>query len=64
METNNQEQKAVYGIRDLMRMGFSRTMSYQLLNRHDVPVVVIGGRKFVHAKLFDEWLEQQANNHE
>ena len=60
---DNKVKRAVYGIQELIAMGFSRPMAYQLLNRNDVPVVVIGGRKFVHAKLFDEWLEQQATSY-
>ena len=39
---------------------FSRPMAYQLLNRKDMPVVCIGRRRFMHAALFREWLEQQA----
>lgn len=43
--------------------GFSRTGWYQLLNREDVPVVKIGGRKFLHRELFEAWLKEQAQKH-
>ena len=45
---------------DLVHMGFTRSMAYQLLNRTDMPVVQIGTRKFMHRELFLDWLQQQA----
>lgn len=44
---------------DIQNIGFSRTMAYQILNRSDVPVVVIGERKFVKKDSFFEWLNNQ-----
>lgn len=40
--------------------GLSRASAYALLNRTDLPVVRIGGRKFMHKDLFLEWLKEQA----
>ncbi|MBR1606980.1 MAG: DNA-binding protein [Clostridia bacterium] len=60
-KTNDWQQKQVWGERDLEKAGFSRTMSYQLLARKDVPTITIGGRKFVHRELFMEWLKGQAS---
>lgn len=40
--------------------GFSRSMIYRMLNRKDMPVACIGGRKFLHRDLFMRWLEEQA----
>ncbi len=51
--------KEVWGARELQRAGFSRAMAYKLLSRADVPVIVIGERRFVHAALFKEWLKNQ-----
>lgn len=45
-------------------MGFSRSMAYQLLSRNDLPVVNVGGRKFLHRELFARWLEKQATDHQ
>lgn len=59
----NYGEKLVLNIHDLTRMGFTRSMAYSLLNRANVPVVQIGGRKFVNAKLFQEWLDEQAASH-
>lgn len=56
------EGKIVLSIADLREMGFSRTMAYALLNRADLPVVKIGGRKFMHAEKFEQWLAEQAVN--
>ncbi len=50
--------------KDLQEMGFSRSTAYNLLNRADLPVVRIGGRKYLHAGLFDRWLENQARCHD
>lgn len=44
---------------DIQNIGFSRTMAYQILNRSDVPVVVIGERKFVKKDSFFDWLNNQ-----
>lgn len=44
---------------DIQNIGFSRTMAYQILNRNDVPVVVIGERKFVKKDSFFDWLNNQ-----
>lgn len=41
-------------------MGFSRANAYKFLNREDLPVVRIGGRKYLHADLFKKWLASQA----
>lgn len=47
---------------DLIRMGMTRSMAYQLLNRDDLPVVQIGSRKFMHRGLFEEWLLSRAKH--
>lgn len=39
--------------------GTSRSMAYQLLNRSDLPVVVIGKRRFMSRIGFDAWITQQ-----
>ena len=54
-------QMQIWGAKELVKAGFSRSMAYQLLNRADVPTVTIGGRKFVHRELFQEWLKRQAH---
>ena len=39
--------------------GLSRSTVYQMLNRQDMPVVRIGGRKFMNAELFKKWIDDQ-----
>jgi len=56
--------KAILNIHDLQAMGFSRAMAYQLLNRADTPTIRIGGRVFMHAEAFHEWLLAQASHKE
>lgn len=46
--------------KDVQKLGFSRPRAYEFLNREDMPVVVVGGRKYLHRDLFLGWLEQQA----
>ena len=48
--------------RDLVGMGIARSLAYQLLNRSDMPMVQIGGRKFMHRELFLDWLRNQATS--
>ena len=49
----------IMSARDLQEIGFSKTMSYRLLNRADVPVICIGIRKFVRRDKFLSWLDAQ-----
>ena len=50
---------------DLQEMlGLSRSKVYEMLNRSDMPVVTIGGRKFMHKELFMQWLARQAAGRE
>ena len=44
---------------DIQELGFSRAMAYQILNRSDVPVIVIGERKFIKKESFFDWLRKQ-----
>lgn len=60
MEHANSADKAVLTANDIQELGFCRSMTYRLLNRADLPVVVIGGRKFMHRDLFLKWLKEQA----
>lgn len=57
-------EKELLTSKDLQKMGISRTRAYQLLDRPDLPVVILGGRKFMHRKLFIQWLEKQAKQGE
>ena len=49
----------ILSAKDLQDMGFSRSMSYALFNREDVPVIRIGKRKFIRREKFFEWLAEQ-----
>ena len=41
----------------MVEVGLSRPTSYQLLGREDMPVVVIGRRRFMSRDKFLAWLE-------
>lgn len=49
----------ILSAKDLQDMGFSRSMSYALFNREDIPVIRIGKRKFIRREKFFEWLAEQ-----
>ena len=49
----------ILSAKDLQEMGFSRSMSYALFNREDIPVIRIGKRKFIRRDKFFEWLAEQ-----
>lgn len=46
--------------KDIQALGFSRPLAYRFLNMADLPVIEIGGRKFMHRDLFFDWLAEQA----
>jgi hypothetical protein len=63
-DTDNIE-KLLMSVHDLQKeCGFSRSMSYQLLNRSDLPVIKIGDRRFMHRTKFLAWLDAQADRAE
>lgn len=49
----------ILSAKDLQDMGFSRSMSYALFNREDIPVIRIGKRKFIRRERFMEWIAEQ-----
>lgn len=53
--------RVLLSARDLQKMGLSRAMAYKFLNRDDMPVIVIAGRKFMHRDMFLDWLKGQTN---
>lgn len=54
----------ILSAKDLQDMGFSRSMSYALFNRADIPVIHIGKRKFIRREKFLEWLGEQERTDE
>ena len=54
----------ILSTKDLQEMGFSRSISYALFNRADVPVIHIGKRKFIRREKFLEWLAEQERSNE
>ena len=48
----------ILSAKDLQDMGFSRSMSYALFNREEIPVIRIGKRKFIRRERFMEWLAE------
>ena len=59
MEDRKNVTPEILSAKDLQDMGFSRSMSYALFNREDVPVIRIGKRKFIRREKFWEWLAEQ-----
>ena len=59
MKNSKSSTPEILSAKDLQDMGFSRSMSYALFNRADVPVIHIGKRKFIRREKFLEWLAEQ-----
>ena len=59
MEDRKNSTPEILSAKDLQEMGFSRSMSYALFNREDIPVIHIGKRKFIRREKFLEWLTEQ-----
>ena len=59
MENRKNSTPEILSAKDLQDMGFSRSMSYALFNREDIPVIHIGKRKFIRREKFMEWLTEQ-----
>ena len=64
MEDSKSRTPEILSAKDLQDMGFSRSMSYALFNRDDVPVIRIGKRKFIRREKFLEWLAEQERTDE
>ena len=58
MENRKNGTPEILSAKDLQEMGFSRSMSYALFNREDIPVIRIGKRKFIRRERFMEWLAE------
>ena len=59
MEDRKNATPEILSAKDLQDMGFSRSMSYALFNREEIPVIRIGKRKFIRREKFMEWLTEQ-----
>lgn len=64
MENSKSSTPEILSAKDLQDMGFSRSMSYALFNRADVPVIHIGKRKFIRREKFLDWLAEQERSNE
>lgn len=64
MENKKSNTPEILSAKDLQDMGFSRSMSYALFNRADVPVIHIGKRKFIRREKFLDWLAEQERTEE
>ena len=58
MEDRKNGTPEILSAKDLQDMGFSRSMSYALFNREEIPVIRIGKRKFIRRERFMEWLAE------
>ena len=54
----------ILSAKNLQDMGFSRSMSYSLFNREDIPVIRIGKRKFIRREKFLDWIAELERTNE
>lgn len=45
--------------KDAEFIGLSKSAFYRLLNRENVPCIIIGGRKYLHRDRFFAWLNER-----
>jgi len=64
MEDRKNSTPEILSAKDLQDMGFSRSMSYALFNRKDIPIIHIGKRKFIRREKFLEWIAEQEKANE
>ena len=57
-----EKQHELMNYRDLLEFGFPRSRVYELLHRKDLPIIKIGGRKYMVRSLFMEWLRDNVAN--
>jgi len=62
--TSKDELPIFLSAKELQHMGISRAISYRILNRNDIPVIHLGGKKLVDRDKFFEWIEKQTTQKE
>ena len=64
--TNNRENyPELLTANHLQAMGFTRSMSYALMKREDLPIIRIGKKKFIQKDTFFKWLNSlETTEHE
>ena len=55
--TNRENYPELLTANHLQAMGFTRTMSYALMKREDLPIIRIGKKKFIQKDTFFKWLK-------
>ena len=54
--TNRENYPELLTANHLQAMGFTRSMSYALMKREDLPIIRIGRKKFIQKDTFFNWL--------
>ena len=54
--TNRENYPELLTANHLQAMGFTRSMSYALMKREDLPIIRIGRKKFIQKDTFFKWL--------
>ena len=57
--TNRENYPELLTANHLQARGFTRTMSYALMKREDLPIIRIGRKKFIQRDTFFKWLDSQ-----
>ena len=65
MNKNRENYPELLTANHLQSMGFTRTMSYALMKREDLPIIRIGKKKFIQKDTFFKWLNSlETTDHE
>ena len=57
---NRESLPMLISAKDSAKLGISKTTYYRLTHMSDLPVVIIGSRRFLHRDRFFAWLDQVA----
>jgi hypothetical protein len=57
---NRESLPMLSSVKDSAKLGISKTTYYRLTHMADLPVVIIGSRRFLHRDRFFAWLDQVA----
>jgi hypothetical protein len=55
---NRESLPMLISVKDSAKLGISKTTYYRLTHMADLPVIIIGSRRFLHRDRFFAWLDQ------
>lgn len=60
MSINRETLPMLISVKDVAKLGISKTTFYRLTHMSALPVIIIGSRRYLHRDRFYEWLDNCA----